>query len=239
MMSNIILHKKKKARRGNASRYRSVRQTLSKYDRYYPIYIGYSHQEPPVFEHASCALTWQMSRFLRDHIKMVDSSLPGWMHYVGTFSSDQCPVKVATLNDFSNSSSAFESNFFNGVKFYKIPELAKVVSGHGKATDDLFQLCASTLKEKCDYMSSSHSLYKKNATCINHPSDIIISPDSTVGNSKRENGLYEVGWSLKTYVKTSDFAGYGMFCFYINPSFVIFDLILIFSLQRTYCSASR
>ena len=211
IMSDLYIPKKKKARRGNASRYQLLRKSLIKYNRFYPIYIGYSHADTPVFDHPSCALTWQLSRYLRDHVKTAEYSFPDWLHWVGTFHSDQCPVILSSLNEFSNSASIIESNFYKNVKFYKISTNARVVSGHGRTTDNIFDLCTSTLKDSCDYMSSSHSIYKKNQSCINHPSELIVSSEPTIGNSKKENGIYEVGHSLKKYLRVEEFARYGKF----------------------------
>ena len=200
---------KKRTRRGNAGRYRRLKKSLSRYDRFYPIYIGYSHAEPPIFEHASCALTWQLSRFMRDHIRLCLNEYPPWLMFVGTIDSELSVINKSCLQDFSNSSSVFESNFYSNVTFYELINLNNSSSGHAKVSEELFHECEATLQSQCDYMSSSKSLYKSGMKCINHPSELIRCSDGTVSAARRDNGLYEVGWRLKEFFKKSEFASYG------------------------------
>ena len=202
--------KKRKTRRGNATRFRALKKSFLNHDRYYPIYIGYSHTDVPVFEYATCAITWQLTRYLRDHVKTKDFEYPSWIRYIGTVASSELKLSEEKLAHFANSTSQLEAEFYKCVKFYKLPESAVVSSGHGSVPEEIFLLCVSTLRDQCDYMSSSNSLYRKNMACINHPTDLIFKPHPNLSTSKSDNGLYKIGRSLKEYFKKAYFASYGM-----------------------------
>ena len=110
--------KKRKTRRGNATRFWSLKKSFLNHDRYYPIYIRYSHTDVPVFEYATCAITWQLSRYLRDHVKTTNFEYPSWIRYIGTIASSELKnwVKKIWLI-LQMRTPSWRRNFFNMLNF--------------------------------------------------------------------------------------------------------------------------
>jgi hypothetical protein len=69
---------------------------------------------------------------------------------------------------------------------------------------DLFQQCRSSMKTHPDYQSSSGSIYKPNATCVQSPGPIVLLQDRTLIPQPRDsNNLISIGYHSQNHFKKS------------------------------------
>ena len=130
---------------------------------YYPIYTGWVANITPIFESASAAICYQISRYKRDLLDHNTAVQPAWFDCVGSIHPDD--FKGIESYVFQTNST-IEESYFENINFYKIKECHHARSTLVRITNQTFVSCLNTMKEYTDYQSSSTSIYKQGSFCV-------------------------------------------------------------------------
>ena len=132
---------------------------------FYPLYSGRREDKIPIFRYASEALSWQISRYFKDAIchSWGDDSYPIWLSFVGGVQDD-----TSLYNNIQRTyTSDVEKQYFKATKFFDVTSV-----DHDFPTlifdcsQEMFTNCRSTFHSHPDYQSSSKSIYRSKAKCL-------------------------------------------------------------------------
>ena len=179
---------------------------------FYSLYGGSSFPSYPVlFKQSSHALTWALSRYVRDGIVLRDGETPHWIQYVGViYNIHDTNIKRITLPSRAKPSQ-IEKQFYARVGFYEPVDQSLISSlpSYLRCKDHLYQSCRLQVNALADYHLSATSTYRRKAVCLAYSADDLECIHSGfLNNKKTELSPYIQLESKFKYLYSSEYLSY-------------------------------
>lgn len=181
---------------------------LAQLTHFYPLLDGWhSNGDRLIFSTPSSALCYQLSRYYKDGL-CYSPHKPLWLDCVGGISLSGSHLKECSIVSRSKKESKVEKGYFRHVQAYSLSStVGRVETTIVRATQELFTLCMSTLKEFPCYQHSSKSIYR--TTCINVPGQIEYVADRNGMKLTRdkETGMVSIGVNSRAHYRNKSNCG--------------------------------